>query len=124
MAGEIKKVLEQQERFKRLKEQLGVQAKSIAEDEPTETQDSTIFEQHTNPKASRIDRDYINARRAADKATGSEAGQAMDDYLKSSGKPTLSTKDLLIENELPDEYYSKVARELQKLREARLRNLK
>lgn len=120
----MKKVLEELERFKKLKEKLGVQAKSIAEDEPMETQEPSMFDPYTNPKAMKVDKDYVRARMAADKATGSEAGQTMDEYLKSSGKPNLSTKDLLLENDLSSEYYPKVARELQKLREARLRNLK
>jgi hypothetical protein len=122
--GKVQKAIEQQQRFRKLQDKLGMQTKSIVEDEPLETQDPSLFEEYTNPKAMQVDREYSRARRDADKATGSEAGQTMDDYLKSSGKPTLSTKDLLIENELPDEYYPSVARELQKLREARLRNLK
>lgn len=122
--GKVQKAIEQQQRFRKLQDKLGMQTKSIAEDEPLETQDPSLFEEYTNPKAMQVDRGYIRARRDADKATGSEAGQSMDDYLKSSAKPILSTKDLLIENELSDEYYPSVARELQKLREARLRNLK
>ena len=122
--GKVQKAIEEQQRFRKLQDKLGLQTKSIMEDEPMETQEPSIFEQYTNPKAMKVDKDYIRARMAADKATGSEAGQTMDEYLKSSGKPILSTKDLLIENELSDEYYPAVAKELQKLREARLRNLK
>ena len=124
MADEIKKLLGQRERFKKLQNKLGIQTKSISEDEPIETAPEGLFHQYTNPKAMKVDEEYVRARRAADAATGSEAGQTMDDFLKSSDKQTLSTGDLLREHDLPAEYYPQVSRLLQQLREARLKNLK